>query len=112
MRSIRSARWQRHCNAPRRITTHGAEEQMSDDEDETRAFSDFERSAARGEFPPGTLAGEYILEGFIARGGCGVVYGARHAQSGRPAAVKVVSEAVAHSRRVVDRFAREIDVLR
>ncbi|WP_437902705.1 serine/threonine-protein kinase [Sorangium sp. So ce327] len=85
---------------------------MSDDEDETRPFSDFERSAARGEFPPGTLAGEYILEGFIARGGCGVVYGARHAQSGRPAAVKVLSEAVAHSRRVVDRFAREIDVLR
>ncbi len=104
-----SARWQQDCNAP---MTHGAEEQMSDDEDETRPFSDFERSAARGEFPPGTLAGEYILEGFIARGGCGVVYGARHVRSGRPAAVKVLSEAVAHSRRVVDRFAREIDVLR
>ncbi|KYF58111.1 protein kinase, partial [Sorangium cellulosum] len=81
-------------------------------EDETRPFSEVERASARGELPAGTLAGEYILEGFIARGGCGVVYAARHARSGRPAAVKVLSEAVAHSRRVVERFAREIEALR
>ncbi|WP_437284936.1 serine/threonine protein kinase [Sorangium sp. So ce406] len=80
-------------------------------EDETRPFSDVERASARGELPPGTVAGDYILEGFIARGGCGVVYGARHARTGRPAAVKVLSEAVAHSRRVVERFAREIEAL-
>src|SRR5688572_13641125 len=80
-------------------------------EDETRPFSEFERTSARGELAAGTLAGEYILEGFIARGGCGVVYGARHARSGKPAAVKVLSEAVAHSRRVVERFAREIEAL-
>ncbi|WP_437574006.1 serine/threonine-protein kinase [Sorangium sp. So ce887] len=80
-------------------------------EDETRPFSEFERTSARGELVAGTLAGEYILEGFIARGGCGVVYAARHARSGRPAAVKVLSEAVAHSRRVVERFAREIEAL-
>ncbi|WP_437670104.1 serine/threonine-protein kinase [Sorangium sp. So ce131] len=80
-------------------------------EDETRPFSEGERAAARGELPPGTLAGEYILEGFIARGGCGVVYSARHTRSGKPAAVKVLSEAVAHSRRVVERFAREIEAL-
>ncbi|MGK4003359.1 serine/threonine-protein kinase [Sorangium sp. So ce1036] len=85
---------------------------MTEDEEETRPFSDFERSASRGELPPGTPAGEYILEGFIARGGCGVVYAARHTRSGKPAAVKVLSEAVAHSRRVVERFAREIEVLR
>ncbi|WP_437477593.1 serine/threonine-protein kinase [Sorangium sp. So ce1014] len=80
-------------------------------EDETRPFSEFERTSARGELAAGTLAGEYILEGFIARGGCGVVYAARHARSGKPAAVKVLSEAVAHSRRVVERFAREIEAL-
>ncbi|KYF57662.1 protein kinase, partial [Sorangium cellulosum] len=80
-------------------------------EDETRPFSEVERASARGELPPGTVAGDYILEGFIARGGCGVVYGARHARTGRPAAVKVLSEAVAHSRRVVERFAREIEAL-
>lgn len=85
---------------------------MTEDEDETRPFSDFEKSASRGELPPGTPAGEYILEGFIARGGCGVVYAARHTRSGKPAAVKVLSETVAHSRRVVERFAREIEVLR
>ncbi|HTN91782.1 MAG TPA: protein kinase, partial [Sorangium sp.] len=80
-------------------------------EDETRPFSEFERATARGELAPGTVAGDYILEGFIARGGCGVVYAARHARSGRPAAVKVLSEAVAHSRRVVERFAREVEAL-
>ncbi|XYH93971.1 serine/threonine-protein kinase [Sorangium sp. So ce1128] len=80
-------------------------------EDETKPFSEFERASARGELPPGTVAGDYILEGFIARGGCGVVYAARHARSGRPAAVKVLSEAVAHSRRVVERFAREVEAL-
>ncbi|WP_441292644.1 serine/threonine protein kinase [Sorangium sp. KYC3313] len=84
---------------------------MTMTEDETRPFSDVEKVGARGELAPGTLAGEYLLEQFIARGGCGVVYAARHARSGRPAAVKVLSEAVAHSRRVVERFAREIEAL-
>ncbi|WP_437586030.1 serine/threonine-protein kinase [Sorangium sp. So ce1000] len=84
---------------------------MTMTEDETRPFSEVEKVDARGELAPGTLAGEYLLEQFIARGGCGVVYAARHARSGRPAAVKVLSEAVAHSRRVVERFAREIEAL-
>ncbi|WP_437647427.1 serine/threonine protein kinase [Sorangium sp. So ce362] len=83
-----------------------------DDEAETRTFLYSERLAARGELPPGTLAGEYILEEFIARGGCGAVYSARHSRSGRRAAVKVLNEAVAHSPRVLERFAREIEVLR
>ncbi|WP_437967901.1 serine/threonine-protein kinase [Sorangium sp. So ce260] len=85
---------------------------MTDDEAETRTFVYSERLAARGELLPGTMAGEYILEAFIAKGGCGAVYSARHIRTGRRAAVKVLNEAVAHSARVLDRFAREIEVLR
>ncbi|AUX24460.1 uncharacterized protein SOCEGT47_049980 [Sorangium cellulosum] len=70
-----------------------------------------ERLAARGELPPGTLVGEYILEELIARCGCGAVHSARHSGSGRRAAVKVPNEAVAHATRVLERFAREIEVL-
>ncbi|AGP33154.1 hypothetical protein SCE1572_00730 [Sorangium cellulosum So0157-2] len=71
-----------------------------------------ERLIAHSELPPGTLAGEYVLEEFIAKGGCGAVFSARHLHTGKRAAVKVLNEAVAHSTRVLDRFAREIEALR
>ncbi|AUX43336.1 protein kinase [Sorangium cellulosum] len=85
---------------------------MTDEEDKTRTFVYSERFSARGELPPGTIAGEYMLEEFIARGGCGAVYSARHLRSGRRAAVKVLDEAVVHAPRVIERFAREIEALR
>ncbi|WP_437938110.1 serine/threonine protein kinase [Sorangium sp. So ce341] len=85
---------------------------MTDEDDETRTLLYAERLIAHSELPPGTMAGEYVLEEFIAKGGCGAVFSARHLHTGRRAAVKVLNEAVAHSTRVLDRFAREIEALR
>ncbi|XXX77310.1 serine/threonine-protein kinase [Sorangium sp. So ce134] len=85
---------------------------MTDEDDETRTLLYAERLIAHGELPPGTLAGAYVLEEFIARGGCGAVFSAQHIRTGKRAAVKVLNEAVAQSARVLDRFAREIDALR
>ncbi|AUX28094.1 MULTISPECIES: serine/threonine-protein kinase [Sorangium] len=85
---------------------------MTEEDDETRTLLYAERLIAHSELPPGTMAGEYILEEFIAKGGCGAVFSARHIHTGKRAAVKVLNEAVAHSTRVLDRFAREIEALR
>ncbi|WP_044985416.1 serine/threonine protein kinase [Sorangium cellulosum] len=85
---------------------------MTEEDDETRTLLYAERLIAHSELPPGTLAGEYVLEEFIAKGGCGAVFSARHLHTGKRAAVKVLNEAVAHSTRVLDRFAREIEALR
>ncbi|WP_437609801.1 serine/threonine-protein kinase [Sorangium sp. So ce834] len=85
---------------------------MTDEDDETRTLLYAERLIAHSELPPGTMAGEYILEEFIAKGGCGAVFSARHLHTEKRAAVKVLNEAVAHSTRVLDRFAREIEALR
>src|SRR5437762_119396 len=42
------------------------------------------------ELAPGDLAGEYVIMGKIASGGCGTVYTAQHRLLGRRAAVKVL----------------------
>lgn len=62
--------------------------------------------------PPSQRAvGPYQLEAEIARGGFGVVYRARHASTGRPAAVKVLHADLFHDFGSIARFEREAKVV-
>ncbi|MGK4008853.1 serine/threonine-protein kinase [Sorangium sp. So ce1036] len=81
-------------------------------DDETRAFSQEERSFSRGELPSGARAGEYIVGYAIARGGCGAVYEARHSRTGARVAMKVLHGTLAASPKMVKRFLREVEVVR
>jgi eukaryotic-like serine/threonine-protein kinase len=80
--------------------------------DDTRAFSLEERFLATGELLGGTFAGDHVIEGAIARGGCGAVYAARHWRTGARVAVKVMHGALAASPKMVRRFLREVEVVR
>ena len=64
-----------------------------------------------GELAPGDRAGEYLILGIIASGGCGTVYTAEHRVLGRKAAVKVLHSQLASSPEMVERFVREARVV-
>src|SRR5438270_12679762 len=64
-----------------------------------------------GELAPGDRAGEYLILGTIASGGCGTVYTAEHRVLGRKAAVKVLHSQLAGSPEMVERFVREAQVV-
>ena len=55
--------------------------------------------------------GPWLLQGRIGAGGMGTVYLAEHKDTGAPAAVKVMSDALADDDNFRSRFAREVDVL-
>jgi serine/threonine-protein kinase len=65
----------------------------------------------KGELSPGDRAGEYVITDLLARGGCGSVYRARHVETGEPAAVKVLHDTLALLPKMVERFAREVQVV-
>ena len=65
----------------------------------------------RGDLAIGAPAGEYIVTGLVARGGCGAVYHARHARLDRLAAVKVLHAPLAVLPKMVERFKREVEVV-
>jgi eukaryotic-like serine/threonine-protein kinase len=65
----------------------------------------------KGEVTPGTTAGAYVIGAFIARGGCGSVYAARHRDHGRLAAVKILHPSLAVLPKMVERFEREVTLL-
>jgi eukaryotic-like serine/threonine-protein kinase len=62
-------------------------------------------------FASGTRAGEYELLAPIAEGGFGAVYRARHVDSGRVAAVKVLHGDLCNAPGAVARFLREAEVM-
>jgi hypothetical protein len=64
-----------------------------------------------GELAPGDRAGEYLILGTLAIGGCGTVYRAEHRVLERKAAVKVLHSALASSPEMVERFVREARVV-
>src|SRR2546421_5752132 len=64
-----------------------------------------------GELAPGDRAGESLILGTIASGGCGTVYTAEHRVLGRKAAVKVLHSQLASSPEMVERFVREARVV-
>src|SRR5689334_4886278 len=63
------------------------------------------------ELSPGHRAGEYLILGRIASGGCGTVYTAEHRVLGRKVAVKVLHSQLAGSPEMVERFVREARVV-
>src|SRR6516165_4651685 len=56
--------------------------------------------------------GPYEIREKLGAGGMGSVYLGRHAESGRLAAVKVLTATLAREQGFVDRFNREIDAMR
>jgi eukaryotic-like serine/threonine-protein kinase len=56
--------------------------------------------------------GPFLLKERIGAGGMGVVYRATHVESKRPFAVKVLSAKAAANKRIVARFARELEILK
>jgi serine/threonine-protein kinase len=70
-----------------------------------------QRAPGDDELPPGARAGEYLIEGPIAAGGCGTVYSAQHRTRGGRAAVKVLHRYLAFSPEMVERFFREAQAI-
>jgi eukaryotic-like serine/threonine-protein kinase len=64
-----------------------------------------------GQLAPGDRAGEYVILGTIATGGCGTVYSAEHRVLGRRAAVKVLHGSLATSPEMIERFVREARIV-
>ncbi|OYV83300.1 MAG: hypothetical protein B7Z73_16220 [Planctomycetia bacterium 21-64-5] len=56
--------------------------------------------------------GPFLLKERLGAGGMGVVYRATHVESRRPFAVKVLSAKAAGNKRIVARFARELEILK
>ncbi len=65
----------------------------------------------RGQLAPGDRAGDYVIDAYLARGGCGAVYRAHHRIAHHSAAVKVLHGILATSPRMVERFVREVEVV-
>jgi serine/threonine-protein kinase len=65
----------------------------------------------RGQLDPGDRAGDYVIDAYLAKGGCGAVYRAHHRIAYHPAAVKVLHGMLATSPRMVERFVREVEVV-
>ena len=60
--------------------------------------------------PSGTMLGDYRVEGFIARGGMGVVYAAVHPVIGKRAAVKILKRELCRKASEIERFVDEARV--
>ena len=79
--------------------------------DETKATrndaADFDDPMYGEELAPGAQAGDYLIQGTVASGGCGTVYAAEHRILGRRVAIKVLHRALADSSEMIQRFIRE-----
>jgi eukaryotic-like serine/threonine-protein kinase len=64
-------------------------------------------SGARDDLPPGTLIGDYVVEGFLGEGGMATVYVGRHPIIGRRVAIKVIRANLCQSVEAVERFIQE-----
>jgi serine/threonine protein kinase len=80
--------------------------------DVPRPFGRTGPAPEKGDLPPGTTAGAYLLVELIARGGCSCVYRAEHRKSDRIAAVKVLHASLAVMPKMVERFAREVAIVK
>ncbi|HSN97860.1 MAG TPA: serine/threonine-protein kinase [Candidatus Nanopelagicales bacterium] len=81
----------------------------------TKELTDVQAGPLGEELAPGVRAGDYLIESRIARGGCGSVYTARHhaalPRAGR-VAVKVLHARLAVMPKMIERFIREVQVVR
>ena len=79
----------------------------------TNGSDDRPRATTGITFQPGdVLSYTYAIEVFVARGGMGEVYRARHVKLGTDHAIKVIQAELLGNERVVDLFQREASVLR
>ncbi len=78
---------------------------------ETKPHSPWPGTVSTGELQVGEVVGDYMIEGPLGEGGCGVVYAARHCVTDQRVAVKVLRAMLASSPRMVERFVREVDLV-
>ncbi len=64
-------------------------------------------NGAPGDLEPGTLVGEYCVDGLLGKGGMGKVYSATHPLIGKRAAIKVLHPALSVDPDAVERFVQE-----
>ena len=74
---------------------------------QTGALATQQHPLSDEDLPPGSQAGEYVIERKIGEGGMGAVYGAKHPVIGKRAAIKVIKRELSASAEGVDRFVRE-----
>lgn len=82
--------------------------------DDTQTATPKEAARARPSgslLPPGTPVGDYVVDHEIGKGGCGVVYLARHRDLDRSAAIKVLHGSLVTKSKMVERFVREVEVV-
>ena len=79
--------------------------------EDTDAVSAPPTLVSEGELVPGSLAGAYVIDGFVARGGGGSVYEAHHMTGSGRVAIKVLHRSLAVLPKVVERFSREIQIV-
>ena len=63
--------------------------------------------ADEDDLAPGTIVGEYAVEGRLGEGGMGTVYAAVHPVIAKRAAIKVLHPALSMNREMVERFVQE-----
>src|SRR5262249_46029645 len=63
------------------------------------------------ELGMGAIAGEYVIQGLIARGGCATVYRAEHRLLSRRAAIKVLARDLVGSPSMLTRFVSEARIM-
>lgn len=72
----------------------------------------FEKDCEQGgELPAGTIVGEHVIRGLLARGGHGAVYEAEHRMLGRRDAIKVLHQHLTGNGEMLQRFVREARVV-
>jgi len=119
------ARWRQDEHDETRVDARGFlldEPLLTHDEDTAvRAGSPFTAEPASNPDPttatkidpgirrlvPGSLVGEFVIEGLLGVGGMGQVYGGRHEQLGRRVAVKVIAPSLSADRDAIELFEQE-----
>src|SRR5690242_7345156 len=66
-----------------------------------------DRFADDDALSPGTMVGEYQVDGHLGEGGMGTVYAATHPVIAKRAAIKVLHPALSVNREAVERFVQE-----
>ncbi|HEY4240145.1 MAG TPA: protein kinase [Kofleriaceae bacterium] len=56
---------------------------------------------------PGTLVGEFVIEGLLGSGAMGQVYGAQHERLGKRVAIKVIAPGLCRDHAAIERFEQE-----
>src|SRR4051794_16688558 len=87
------------------VRSHGPGGTMGKD-DQTLVYptddANLAKESGSDHLSPGTVAGDYVVGGLIAEGGCGAVYHARHQTTARPVALKVLHASLSSQPKMVE----------